>query len=95
MQSLGRMENIVNSDYANVARPVEDDFEMAIKTSTETLLSTNIFKEGEKSHDNWTMTSKKMGGVRWWEAARDYKVGTCKCCTGNMYEVVKRQALIG
>lgn len=70
MQSLGRMENIVNSDYANVARPVEDDFEMAIKTSTETLLSTNIFKEGEKSHDNWTMTSKKMGGVRWW--------GSCK-----------------
>ena len=64
MQSLGRMENIVNSDYANVARPVEDDFEMAIKTSTETLLSTNIFKEGEKSHGYWTMTSKKTRGVR-------------------------------
>ena len=64
MQRLGRMENIVSSDYANVARPVEDDFEMGIETSIETLLSTSIFKEGEKSHDYWTITSKRTWGVR-------------------------------
>ena len=52
------------SDYANVARPVEDDFEMGIETSTETLLSTSIFKEAEKSHDYWTVTSNRTRGVR-------------------------------
>ena len=74
----------MSSDYANVARPVEDDFEMGIETSIETLLSTSIFKEGEN------VGSQMMGKLQ-----GDNKVSTCICCTGNMYEVIKRQALIG